>query len=176
MRTGAAVSSPPSGRRLRELLVFMQLGFMGALTSTVGLPYAALDADILIQAPDANTLTDGSPLPRQRMLDALSVSGVARPPNSDGKLEWRSADGSARSLDVMGVDPRLPSLHHWTADAICSPCRGPPSSTEQRGTCRRRCSQRLTPARHSARVSGNEASPCTAASPSAAASAAMAGW
>ena len=30
-----------------NLLVFMQLGFMGALTSTVGLPYAALYADIL---------------------------------------------------------------------------------------------------------------------------------
>ncbi len=94
-----------------NLLVFMQLGFMGALTSTVGLPYAALDADILIQAPDANTLTDGSPLPRQRMLDALSVSGVAdAAPILIGKLEWRSADGSARSLDVMGVDPRRPSL------------------------------------------------------------------
>ncbi|MBB3897057.1 FtsX-like permease family protein [Roseococcus suduntuyensis] len=94
-----------------NLLVFMQLGFMGALTSTVGLPYAALDADILIQAPDANTLTDGSPLPRQRMLDALAVPGVAAAaPVFMGKLEWRSADGSARSLDVMGVDPRLPSL------------------------------------------------------------------
>ncbi|WP_191083067.1 FtsX-like permease family protein [Roseococcus microcysteis] len=94
-----------------NLLVFMQLGFMGALTGTVGLPYAALEADILIQAPDANTLTDGSPLPRQRMLDALAVPGVAAAaPVFMGKLEWRSADGSARSLDVMGVDPRLPSL------------------------------------------------------------------
>ncbi|MBY0364166.1 MAG: FtsX-like permease family protein [Phreatobacter sp.] len=95
-----------------NLLVFMQLGFMGALTGTVGLPYAALEADILIQAPDANTLTDGSSLPRQRMLDALAVSGVATAaPVLMGKLEWRSADGSARSLDVMGVDPRLPTLH-----------------------------------------------------------------
>jgi putative ABC transport system permease protein len=95
-----------------NLLVFMQLGFMGALTGSVGLPYGALDADILIQAPDANTLTDGSPLPRQRLLDALSVPGVAAAaPIFSGKLDWRSADGSARSLDVMGVDPRLPSLH-----------------------------------------------------------------
>jgi putative ABC transport system permease protein len=95
-----------------NLLVFMQLGFMGALTGTVGLPYAALDADILIQAPDANTLTDGSPVPRQRMLDALSVAGVAAAvPVFTGKLEWRSADGSARSLDVMAVDPRVASLH-----------------------------------------------------------------
>ena len=94
-----------------NLLVFMQLGFMGALTGTVGLPYAALDADILIQAPDANTLTDGSPVPRQRMLDALSVPGVAAAaPVFTGKVEWRSADSSARSLDVMAVDPRVASL------------------------------------------------------------------
>jgi hypothetical protein len=66
-----------AGVTFANLLIYMQLGFLGALLNGIRLPYASFDADILIQASDANTLQDGSPLPRNRMLEALSVPGVA---------------------------------------------------------------------------------------------------
>lgn len=100
-----------AGVAFATLLVFTQLGFQGALTSTVQLPYRALAADILLRAPDANTLQDGSPLPRQRMLDALAMPGVAAAvPIHVGRLDWRDPVAGARSLDVLGVDPRVVSF------------------------------------------------------------------
>jgi putative ABC transport system permease protein len=96
-----------AGVGFANLLVFMQLGFLGALTGSIGLPYAAFDADILIQASDANTLQDGSPVPRSRMLEAMAVPGVADASAIYyAKLDWKRPDGTVRSLDVMGVDPR----------------------------------------------------------------------
>jgi len=54
-------------------------------------------ADILISASDMNTMADGSPLPRQRMFEALSVDGVA---SAVAALLWRDgleAAGRIRS-------------------------------------------------------------------------------
>jgi putative ABC transport system permease protein len=88
------------------LLIFMQLGFLGALIESIRLPYAALDADILITASDANTLQDGSPLPRQRMFEALATPGVASATAVFiGRLDWKQPDGTVRTLDVFGIDP-----------------------------------------------------------------------
>ena len=47
-RMGAALA----GVAFANLLILMQLGFLGALVGGIGLPYAALDADVLIQASD----------------------------------------------------------------------------------------------------------------------------
>jgi putative ABC transport system permease protein len=84
----------------------MQLGFLGALIESIRLPYAALDADILITASDANTLQDGSPLPRQRMFEALATRGVdSATAVFIGRLDWKQSDGTVRTLDVFGIDP-----------------------------------------------------------------------
>ncbi|WP_376095787.1 ABC transporter permease DevC [Roseomonas sp. CCTCC AB2023176] len=96
-----------AGVAFANVLVFMQLGFLGALISTIRLPYDALDADVLILASDANTLQDGSPLPRQRMWAALAVPGVAGATALHyGRLDWKQPDGTVRTLDVFGTDPR----------------------------------------------------------------------
>src|SRR3712207_9432272 len=73
-RLAAAVA----GVSFASVLVLMQLGFLGALVGSIRLPYDQMSADILISASDMNTLADASPLPRQRMFEALSVEGVAR--------------------------------------------------------------------------------------------------
>jgi putative ABC transport system permease protein len=100
-----------AGVTFANLLIYMQLGFLGALLNGIRLPYASFDADILIQASDANTLQDGSPLPRNRMLEALAVPGVAEAtPISIARLDWKQPDGTIRTLDVMGVDPRVASF------------------------------------------------------------------
>lgn len=101
-RLAAAVA----GVAFADILVLMQLGFLGALELSTRLPYGALEADILISASDANTLTDGSAIPRQRMLQALAVPGVAGAAALHvGKLDWRRSDGETTSLTVFGVDP-----------------------------------------------------------------------
>lgn len=105
-----------AGVMFANVLIFMQLGFLGALVESVALPYRAMNADILISASDANTLADGSPLPRQRMFEALSVPGVdSATPIYFGKMDWKQPDGTIRTLDVFGVDPsvrafRLPEV------------------------------------------------------------------
>jgi putative ABC transport system permease protein len=114
----ARMAAALAGVVFANVLVFMQLGFLGALTETVRLPYEAFDADLLISASDANTLTDGSPLPRQRLFQALAVSGVAAAvPLWLGKIDWKQPDGTVRTLDVLGIDPSASTLRLPDVDA-----------------------------------------------------------
>ena len=84
----------------------MQLGFLGALVESIRLPYAAMNAQIIIAASDMNTLADGSPVPRSRMFEALSTPGVAAAtPIYFGKIDWKQPDGTIRTLDTFGIDP-----------------------------------------------------------------------
>lgn len=100
------------------LLIFMQLGFLGAQIESIRLPYAALDADILITASDANTLQDGSPLLRQRMFEALATPGVASATAVFiGRLDWKQTDGTVRTLDVFGIDPSARAFAARSVDA-----------------------------------------------------------
>jgi putative ABC transport system permease protein len=95
-----------AGVAFANVLVFMQLGFLGALHEAAILPYRALDADILISAPDANTLSDGGNVARRRLYQALSVPGVAAAtPLFLGTAEWDQSDGANSTLMIFGVDP-----------------------------------------------------------------------
>jgi putative ABC transport system permease protein len=115
-----------AGVSFAAVLVLMQLGFLGALVGSIRLPYEQMNADILISASDMNTLADGSPLPRQRMFEALSVEGVARAtPLYYGKVDWKQPDGTIRTLDVFGIDPstetfRNPAINARLADISLS--------------------------------------------------------
>jgi putative ABC transport system permease protein len=102
----ARLLSAVGGVAFAGLLVLMQLGFQGALLGSIALPYRALDAQLLISASDMNTLSDASPIARARLLQALSVPGVsAVTPLHLGRLDWRQADGTLRTLDVVGFEP-----------------------------------------------------------------------
>ncbi|WP_417770255.1 ABC transporter permease DevC [Stappia sp.] len=96
-----------SGVAFANVLIFMQLGFLGALIESIRLPYTILNADILVSASDANTLFDGSPLPRNRLYQALAVDGVASATSLYyGRIDWKQPDGTIRTMDVFGVDPQ----------------------------------------------------------------------
>ena len=64
-----------AGVGFANILVFVQLGIMGALNGTIGAPYALFDADIIVSSADTNTLTDGSYVARQRLFQTLGVRG-----------------------------------------------------------------------------------------------------
>lgn len=101
-RLAAAVA----GIAFANILVFVQLGIMFALNTTILLPYSLFEADIIISAADANTLTDGGNVPRQRGFEALAIPGVESAlPLFVGTVDWTQDDGNARSLQVLAIDP-----------------------------------------------------------------------
>ena len=121
-RLAAAVA----GVAFANVLVFMQLGFLGALVGSIQRPYDHMNADVMISASDMRTLADGSPIPRQRMFQALSVEGVrSATPLYYAKIDWKQEDGSVRTLDVFGVDPsaqafNTPQINARRADLAVS--------------------------------------------------------
>ncbi len=111
-----------AGVAFATILVLMQLGFLGALMTSVRLPYDLFDADLIVSASDMNTLADSSPLPRQRMYEILGVAGVARAsPLYLGKIDWRQPDGTNRTLDIFGVDPAARVFKSAEIDAGLGP-------------------------------------------------------
>jgi len=106
-RLAAAIA----GVAFANILVFMQLGFLGALVDGIRVPYDQLNGQVLISGSDANTLSDGSPLPRQRLYQALAVPGVrSATPLFIGTIDWRQDDGTIRSLLTFGIDPSVTSF------------------------------------------------------------------
>jgi putative ABC transport system permease protein len=94
-----------AGVAFANLLVFMQLGIMGALNNSTVAPYALLNADIILSSQEGNTLTDSGNIARTYMFQALGVPGVAAAtPLFIGSLPLTLADGSSISLLSFGVD------------------------------------------------------------------------
>ncbi len=88
------------------ILVFVQLGMMGAFGEATRMTYRILQADIMISSADSNGLTDGSNVARRRMFQALSVPGASEAlPVFMGKTTWLQGDGSKIELLVIGLDP-----------------------------------------------------------------------
>ncbi len=101
-RLAAAVA----GIAFANILVFVQLGIMFALNTTVLLPYTLLDADIIMSSADSNTLIGGGNVPRQRSFEALSVPGVASAVSLFiGNVDWTRDDGNTTNLQVLAIDP-----------------------------------------------------------------------
>lgn len=100
-----------AGVAFANILVFMQLGILGALNGATVAPYRLLTADIMISSEDANTLADGSNVARTRMFQALGVPGVAAAaPLYIGNLEFKLADGTSSTLQTFGMDIAQPNL------------------------------------------------------------------
>ncbi len=93
-----------AGVAFANVLVFVQLGMMGALNGTVGMTYAPVRSDILISSSDANTLTDGSPLSRRVLFTALADPQVAAAaPLFLGKVDWTREGAATVSLNVYAL-------------------------------------------------------------------------
>lgn len=101
-----------AGVGFANLLVFMQLGIMGALNGSTVVPYTMLDADVLISSQDATTLTDvGGNVARTRMFQALGTAGVADAmPVFIGSLPLNLGHGDSVSLLAFGVDVAKPAF------------------------------------------------------------------
>lgn len=106
-RLAAAVA----GVAFANLLVFMQLGILGALNGSTVAPFSMLNADILISSEDGNTLTDSGNVARARMFQALAVPAVASAaPLFVGNLPVSMEDGTSVSLLTFGFDTMQPGF------------------------------------------------------------------
>lgn len=99
-----------AGVAFANVLVFVQLGIMNSMGAATLRPYDFFQADIMISAGDANSLTDGGNVARQWMLQAM-----ADPDVTDGmglfiaNVAWDRGDKDI-SLSTFGVDPVKPGL------------------------------------------------------------------
>lgn len=115
-RLAAAVA----GVAFANLLVFVQLGIMGALNGSTVSPYGMLQADILLSSQDSNTLTDSGNIARTRMFQALGVAGVAAAaPIYIGTVPLKNEDGSSSGLLTFGMDTSQPGFAApWIAGSM----------------------------------------------------------
>lgn len=101
-----------SGIAFADILMFMQMGFEGALYDSAIKPYKALDADLVITNPQFETLFSVKTTPRDRLYQAAGYEGVASvSPLYIGTSNWRNPETlKTRPILVWGVDPESPGL------------------------------------------------------------------
>ncbi len=100
-----------SGVAFANLLVFMQLGIMGALNGSTVAPYSIINTDIILSSQEGNTLTDSEHIARVWMFQALSVAGVAdASPLYIGNLPFTLDDGKSVSLLAFGMNTTQPDF------------------------------------------------------------------
>lgn len=100
-----------SGVAFACILVFVQLGMMGAFSEATRVSYRALAADIMISASDSTSLSEGSNVSRRRMFQALAVPGVLEAqPLFVGMTQWLQDDGNRIEFKTLGIDPTRQSF------------------------------------------------------------------
>ena len=103
-------ASALAGVAFANVLVFVQLGIMNSMEIATLRPYEFFQADIMISAVDANSLTEGGNVARQWMLKALSDSDVVGATGLFvGNVPWDRREKSI-SLTTFGVDPLKPDF------------------------------------------------------------------
>jgi putative ABC transport system permease protein len=96
-----------SGVVFADILIFMQLGVMGALYETSVTSVRKLDADIILMGPEARAIANLGTLPERRLYQALGVEGV----RTGGALQVGSitlrnpAESKYATVLVLGVSP-----------------------------------------------------------------------
>lgn len=117
VRTAVALA----GVGFAVILIFMQMGFKGAVRKTATQIYDALEFDLMLRSPAYLHLTEPRIFPRERVFQAASLPEVAKArPFYLGLSEWQApqpADarpdqwsGDWRGIITMGVDPTDPAF------------------------------------------------------------------
>jgi putative ABC transport system permease protein len=117
VRTAVALA----GVGFAVILIFMQMGFKGAVRKTATQIYDALDFDLMLRSPEYLHLTLPGSFPRERVYQAASLPEVEKArPFYMGISEWQAPqppdatpgewDGDWRSIICMGTDPSDPAF------------------------------------------------------------------
>jgi putative ABC transport system permease protein len=116
-RTAVAVA----GVGFAALLIFIQLGFLGACITSATLIYDRLDFDLAVGSPEYVDLMRAGTIPRDRLTKVWELPGVTsvRPLSLYIHL-WRnpeSPERSRRNILILGIDPLENTFRHPQLDA-----------------------------------------------------------
>jgi putative ABC transport system permease protein len=101
----ARFASALAGVAFANVLVFVQLAIMNSMATATMKPYSFFQADIMISASDANSMTEGGNVARQWMFQAMEDPAVM---SGTGlfvaNISWQRIDKTL-SLNTFGMDP-----------------------------------------------------------------------
>ena len=107
-----------AGIAFANILMFMQLGFLGALFTSITIPHKSLQGDLVIVQAQYETLFSIRSFSRDRLLAALACPEVASVnPLSVAPAIWRNpVTRTGRAILVFGVSPERPAFAAAVAD------------------------------------------------------------
>jgi putative ABC transport system permease protein len=107
-RLGVAIA----GVAFAVILVFMNLGFLGALSETAAAFYARFNADLFLISPQALEITTATPFPIERIYQVAGVEGVEEVmPLYVNYIQWRNPETREnRAIFVFGINPDDPAF------------------------------------------------------------------
>lgn len=101
-----------AGIAFSDILIFMQLGFQGALFESNTRLHQRLDADIVLLSPKALNIVSPNAFPRRRLYQSLAIPGVASAEPVYVQLaEWKNPQTrQPTSILTLGFDPDRPAF------------------------------------------------------------------
>ncbi len=99
-----------AGIAFADLLIFIQMGFEGALYDSAVKPHRSLQADLVLINPQFQTLFSVKSFSRERLYQTLSYEGVNKvSPLYISTGQWQNPETRvSRAILVWGVDPASP--------------------------------------------------------------------
>ncbi|MBD2462889.1 FtsX-like permease family protein [Oscillatoria sp. FACHB-1407] len=99
-----------AGVAFAVLLIFMNLGFLGALTQTTSEIYSKINADIVMISPQTLEISTSKTFPRDRLYQVAGIDGVEQVmPLYVGYMQWRNPETRlSRALFAFAINPRDP--------------------------------------------------------------------
>lgn len=96
-----------AGVAFAVILLFMQLGFLGAVKSTATLVYDELDFDVLVRSKQYLHFANSDSFPKSRLRSALALADIEQATPFYVELnQWRNPkSGTKRGILMIGVDP-----------------------------------------------------------------------
>jgi putative ABC transport system permease protein len=113
-----------AGVAFAALLIFVQLGFLGAVRATATLVYDRLDFDVAVLSTEYQDLVRAGSFPRERLPRVRGLPGVASVRTiSVWGIQWLNEDDERRGrrgILVIGIDPADSPFKHpeLTPDVI----------------------------------------------------------
>jgi putative ABC transport system permease protein len=106
VRLGVAIA----GVAFADMLIFMNLGFLGSVAATATMMYDKIDADIYLTSPRSLAFNSSYAFPRKRIYQVAGIAGVERVmPFYTGYLMWRNPQTQlSRGIVVYGINPHDP--------------------------------------------------------------------
>jgi putative ABC transport system permease protein len=99
-----------AGVAFAVMIIFMNLGFLGALAETASMTYSYLNADLILISPRTLEISTTTQFPIERIYQAGGIDGVQRAmPLYTGYLQWRNPETRInRAIFAYGFNPNDP--------------------------------------------------------------------